>query len=119
MLNLLFLFTPGRCGYFCLKYVLKRRIKNEAYMSMYKIKEVLNKYGYYCVGMKLKNICDIKRGCITLIKSGKESYHYIVIKEVRNNFVFYYDPLFINVRKKKITKFIEKWSNICLFYTKV
>ena len=119
MINLMFVFMPGSCGYFCLKHILNKRIDRSFYMSMYSIKEELVKYGYYCVGLKIKNISDIRRECLTLIKSGKKSYHYIVIKRVTNKFVFYYDPLFVNFRKKKIEKFVDKWSSICLFYTKV
>ena len=119
MINLLFVLMPGSCGYFCLKYIIKEKIDRDFYMSMYRIKEELIKYGYYCVGLKIKNIYEVRKECLSLIKSGKKSYHYIIIKKVTDKFVFYYDPLFVNIRKQKIEKFVGKWSNICLFYTKV
>ena len=115
----MFVFSPGSCGYFCLKYILKKKIKKEVYMNMYGIKEMLNKFDYYCIGMRVKSLHDIKKECITLIKSGKKSYHYVVIKEILDKFVVFYDPLFVNLRKKKIAKFTKKWNKVCLFYTKV
>lgn len=119
MLNLWFVLSPGSCGYFCLKHVLKKKIKIEKYISMYDVKKILNDNGRYCSGVKIKSVEYIKRECITLVKSGKKSYHYVVIKRVSGDYVYFYDPLFLGIKRKKIDKFTLKWSHICLFYTKV
>ena len=66
-----------------------------------------------------ESLNDIKKECITLIRSGKDSWHYIIIEKIVGDFVYFYDPLFVRLRKKKLKKFVERWSCICLFYTKV
>ena len=119
LVNLRFIFNPGSCGYFCLRYILKKQIKKESYMSLWRVKEILSNDNYYCSCLRLETIYDLKRECLTLINTGGNSKHYVVIKKVAKNKIWYYDPLFLFLRKKKIGRFVKKWSNICLFYTKV
>ena len=117
--NLRFIFNPGSCGYFCLKYILKKKIVKQSYISLCKMKEVISSNGYYCSCLRLKNVTDIKTGCLSLIETKNNGKHYIVVKMIKKGKIYYYDPLFLLVRKKKIEYFIRKWSGICLFYTKV
>lgn len=88
-------------------------------MNLAQIKNILMREGYYCCCLKNFSLNDIKKECITLIRSGKDSWHYIIIKKIVGDFVYFYDPLFVRLRKKKLKKFVERWSCICLFYTKV
>jgi ABC-type bacteriocin/lantibiotic exporter with double-glycine peptidase domain len=119
MFNLRFIFSPGSCGFFCLRYILKKKIVRERYISLFAIKEILFDNGYYCDCLKVKYVLDVKSCCLTLINCKKGSMHYIVIKAIRKGKVYYYDPLFLGLRKKKVEDFAKKWSGICLFYTKV
>jgi hypothetical protein len=88
-------------------------------MSLWKIKEYLTRYNYYCMCLKLSNLNDVTRGCLTLLENKNGSKHYVVIKCIFKNIVVYYAPLFLFVSRKKINDFNKKWSGICLFYTKV
>ena len=119
MLNLRFILNPGSCGWFCLKHILKRKIKKVVYVNMYDIKKMLNNHGYYCSGLKINDIDDIYCECLTLIKTGKKYNHFIVIKYINDKYVVFYDPLFICFRRWKKEHFFKRWINICLFYTKV
>lgn len=119
MLNLKFILSPGSCGYFCLRYITRKKVSKDCYMSIYKIKEILNNHGYYCSCLKIYRIDDVYSECLTLIKSGKRENHFIVIKKIDNKFVYFYDPLYIGVRKKRKENFVKKWLRICLIYTKV
>lgn len=119
MFNLNFIFSPGSCGYFCLKYITHTKIKKEAYMNLWEMKEYLTQYNYYCTCLKLSNLSDVTRECLTLIENKNGGKHYVVIKYISKNRVVYYDPLFLFVRKKKTSNFSKIWSGICLFYTKV
>ena len=119
MINLLFVFYPGSCGYFCLKHILKNTINKDSYINLLQMKNILNNKGYFCSCYKNFNLNDIKNECITLIKCGKDSWHYVIIKKIVGNFIYLYDPLFIGLRKKKVAKFVKIWSRVCLFYTKV
>ncbi len=117
MINIKYLFHPSACGYFCLKYILKRvKVKDKKYMSLYDIGKILNENNYNYKAYKIRNIKSIKNECITLIKVNKLSYHYVIIKRISDSYVYYYDPLFLFIRKKKIKKFENIWFNVCLFY---
>lgn len=119
MINLFYLFRFNTCGYYCLKYILKKvKVVNKKYMSLYEIGNILKSRGYFYNAYK--NICldEVKDECITLLKVNDFSYHYIVLKCVTLKYVYYYDPLFLFVRKKKRVKFEKKWFNTCLFYYK-
>ena len=119
MINLGYVFHSSSCGYFCLRHVLKGyKVKRLGYMSLFDLKEVFMKHNYYCYCCKVMDLSNIKRECITLI-SVKNSFHYIVIKSVCNNYVYVYDPLFLFVRRVKREKFIKRWRRICLFYRKI
>ena len=117
--NLKFIFSPGSCGCFCLRYILKKKIVKQRYISIWKMKEIISSNGYYCSCLKLKFVTDIKGECLSLLETKNKGMHYIVIKKITKGKIYYYDPLFLVMRKKKIEYFIEKWSGICLFYTKV
>ena len=87
-------------------------------MNLYNIKKILNENGYYCVCLKIYNIKDVYCECLTLIKTSKNN-HFVVIKKINENYVFFYDPLYVVIRKWKKERFIKRWVNICLIYTKV
>ena len=67
---------------------------------------------------KVKSLENVKRECVTLMFT-KTNFHYIVIKQVTCSHVYFYDPLFLFVRKMKKDRFLKKWSKICLFYIKI
>lgn len=117
MININYLLHPSTCGYFCLKFILKKvKVINKRYMSLYEIGKILNANNYKYKAYKIKDIESIKDKCITLIKVNRISYHYVVVIRISDKYVYYYDPMFLFVRKKKIKKFISRWFNICLFY---
>lgn len=119
MINFRYLFHPSSCGYFCLKYIIGRvKEKRKGYLSLFELKEILIKYNYCCYCFRVKKIENIKNNCITLINV-KNSFHYIVIRKIDKKFVYFYDPLFLFVRKVKKISFVKKWSRICLFYVKI
>jgi len=119
MFNLNFILSPGSCGYFCLRHILKKKIKKEFYLSLHRVKEILSERGYSCLCLKIYDIKFIKKEYLTLVKSSDNSLHYIVVKKVKKGYVYFYDPLFVFVRRKKIANFLQIWSKICLIYTKV
>lgn len=88
-------------------------------MTLFRGKEILNKFGYYCSCLKINDVENVDCQCLSLIKSDKRSLHYVVIINVKKGCVYYYDPLFVNIKKKKIVEFVKKWSGICLIYTRL
>lgn len=89
------------------------------YISLYRIKEILMDNNYYCSCFNVRDIDEVKGECLTLIGNGESIMHYIIIKRIDCKYVYFYDPLFIGIRRWKKHKFVSKWSNICLFYIKV
>ena len=117
MINFIYVLHPASCGYYCLRKIVKRgNYKRVGYMSLYEIKEILMSYNYYCFCCKLKDLESVKKKCITMLKT-KNSLHYVIIKEVRDKYIYFYDPLFLFVIKKKKDWFLRKWNGICLFYS--
>jgi len=88
-------------------------------MNLYKIKEILMDNGYYCTCLYVNEVNCIFDECVSLIKGNKKDMHYVVVKKISSKYVYFYDPLFVQIRIMKIDKFRERWSNICLVYTKV
>lgn len=120
MINLGYLFSFGKCGCYCLKYVFKKTIScKKRNMSLCEMSLLLKENGYDCFCCRVNEICDIFLECISLVKVNKSKLHYVVLKKIVGKYIYYYDPLFLFVRKKKIDVFVRKWSKICLFYTKV
>ena len=119
MFNLRFIFSVGSCGFFCLRRIMKKSVNCERYISLDKIKNILNANGYSCYCVKVRDIKAINRECLSVLKNRDNSFHYIVIVSVSDNRVIYYDPLFVNLRKVKISSFLKKWANICLLYKKI
>lgn len=127
MINLYYLFNFLECGHFCINYVLKKdKIKNNLeysrqMMSMKLLKSVLSEYYQYVKCYKIEGVIqdfvDYKP-FITLLRLGKSFNHYIVVVRVEEKYVFYYDPLFLFLKKMKIKKFNQKWSKFCVFYFK-
>ena len=123
MINFLYLIKFLECGHFAICYILrkekiKRKVKyNGILMSMGLVKRVMEVY-FNCVSCyMIYDVNDIgNRRVISLLKIGKSRLHYIVIERVKKGYVYFYDPLFINLRKMKIKKFEKKWSNICCLY---
>ena len=118
LFNVRFIFSPGSCGWFCLRFILKKKVEKKCYLSLLEMKKILNKNNYCCVCIKIFELKDVFCECLTLIKN-KKDYHYVVLKKVEKGYVFFYDPLFISLRKKKASWFAPKWCNFCLIYTKV
>ena len=114
------------CGHFCINYTLKKdgikkTIKYEKqFMSLDLVNQVLNHY-YYKVNCyrvyHFENLSNLGR-FITLVKIKNNRYHYVVVEKIKNGIVYYYDPLFVLIRKEKIDKFIKKWSHYCCLYQK-
>lgn len=119
MINLRFIFSIGSCGFFCLRKIVKKRIKIERYISLDRIKTILNDNGYSCYCVRVNDINMIENECLSVIKNKDNSFHYVVIKGIVNNKICYYDPLFVNLRKVRISSFLKKWTNICLLYKKI
>lgn len=120
MINFGYLLRKGSCGYYCLKHILKRvKCCEKRYLSLYKISEILKNNSYGCVSVRLNNVDDILFECLTLLKVNSISYHYVVLKRIKGKNIYYYDPLFLFVRKMKVNKFEKRWGKVCLFYTKV
>ena len=119
MINLNYVFHPWCCAYFCLKRIIgKEKVRKINYMSLYEVKEELIKFDFYCMCFRVNSIDDIKCECITLVKN-KNSLHYVIVTNVKENHVYIYNPLFLFVKKVRKSKFIKKWSKICLFYKKI
>ena len=119
MINFSYLFRPSTCGYYCLRHITKKiKFINKKYMSLYEMKDALLKFNIYCFCCRVKSLENVKRECVTLMFT-KTNFHYIVIKQVTCSHVYFYDPLFLLVRKMKKDRFLKKWSKICLFYIKI
>ena len=122
MINFLYLFHFLECGHFCVKYIMKKDEKKlnlnyeKRLMSLALVKRVLSEY-YDCVKcLKMTNINDIKKRCITLVRTKKNSLHYVVVERVSKNRVYYYDPMFCFLRRAKINRFNKKWCKCCCFF---
>ena len=63
------------------------------------------------------NIDKINTRCVSLVKLGENKYHYIVIESIKNEIVYYYDPIFLFIRRVKKKKFIKKWSKMVCIYS--
>ena len=119
MFNLRFILNPGSCGWFCLRFILKKNIKKKFYLSFYDMKSILNEEGYYCSCLRVKNLENIKGRCVSLIKNGEKEFHFVIILKVIKGVVYFYDPLYVGVRKKSVDSFSKKWMFMCLFYCKI
>lgn len=118
MINFYYLINFLECGHFCIKYILKKDNKkmictyNKSMMNLRLIRDVLNEYYKEVIWYKNVNIDAINWRCISLIKIKEKYYHYIVIERIKGDYVYYYDPMFLFLRKKTKKKFIKKWSNL-------
>lgn len=124
MINFFYIFKHLECGGFCVKYIFKKdRIKpnieyNPKLMSLGLIKRVLQEY-YVVKCYVVNNIKLLNNGnCLTLIRVRKKFLHYIVIKYIKNDVIYFYDPAFLVIRKMNIEKFKKIWVNYCCFYIK-
>lgn len=124
MINFFYIFKHLECGGFCVKYIFKKdRIKpnieyNPKLMSLGLIKRVLQEY-YVVKCYRVNNIKLMNNGnCLTLIRVRKKFLHYIVIKHIKNDVIYFYDPAFFVIRKMNIEKFKKIWVNYCCFYIK-
>ena len=123
MINFLYLFNFLECGHFCIKYILKkekikaRAIYRRKMMSFALVKKVMKEYFCNVEVYKVSELESLsnKKRIITIIKRGK-FLHYVVIERIENNMIYYYDPLFLSLRKKKIGDFNRIWFNYCCFY---
>lgn len=119
MINLRYVLHFSCCGYFCLKHIKQKgNFKRKSYISLYEMKEELVKHNYYCMCVIVKGFESIKDKCVTLLNLNN-SFHYVVIEKVVGDYVYFYDPLFLFVRKVRKSRFYRKWSKICLFYKKI
>ncbi len=123
MINFYYLINFLECGHFCIKYYLKKdkkKVKNvydKTMMSLRLVRNVLKEYYGDVIWYKNVNLDEVNFRCISLIKVGKKGLHYVVIEKVRDGYVYFYDPLFIFLRKMKKERFKEKWSNlVCKCY---
>ena len=124
MINLLYIFRFLECGHFCIRYILrKEKVKKKVeyhkqMMSMGLVKRVLSEYFSFVECYVAKSLEDLKK-CgrfITMINLRKNKLHYVVIEKVENDYVYYYDPIFIFLRKLKKDKFNKKWCKYCCIY---
>ena len=125
MINLIYLINFLECGHFCINYVLKKekKPKNCSYekcmMNLRLIRDVLKEYFEEVNWFKNVNIEEIDNRCVSMINVRGKYYHYVVIEKIKGDYVFYYDPLFLLLRKEKISKFKKKWTNlVCLYQEK-
>ena len=126
MMNFWYLVKFLECGHFCIKYVLRKdKIKlNVSYckqlMTIGLVARVLKEYYQSVEWYKVNNIEDLKNKgrFITLLKIRKNALHYIVVERIEDQYVYYYDPLFLFIKKAKINRFKSKWSNYCCLYIK-
>ena len=124
MLNLLYIFKFFECGHFCIKYILKKeKIKPKfkyykKWMSLGLVKRVLGQYFNNVKCYKYEELDDLKnkKRFITLIKTKNKFFHYVVIEKIDKDKIYYYDPLFYNLRRVKLEKFNRYWYNYCCFY---
>ena len=123
MINFYYVINFLECGHFSIKYFLRKDNKkakvcyDTKMMSLRLTRNVLKEYYKEVVWYKNVNIDDIKNRCVSLIKVRNKYYHYIVIERVDKDVVYYYDPLFLFLRKKCKHKFIKKWSKLVCFYS--
>ncbi len=116
MINFRYVLHPTWCGYFCLKKIIKNvKVKKKSYMSLDEVCKILRMYNYSCVCLRVTELELVNKECLSLVKK-KNSYHYVIIKKVDDNYVYVYDPLWFFVRRKKKKSFLKKWSGICVFY---
>ena len=126
MINILYLFNIFECGHYCIKYILRKdKIKlnlnyHRQFMNLNLVCKVLRHYylKVECYRVNnVKNLLGTKR-VLTLIQIAKKYNHYIVVEKIKNNKIYYYDPLFIGVRKMKLDKFEKVWVKCCCFIGK-
>lgn len=124
MINFCYLFRFLECGNFCIRYILrkeklKKKVRyNKQMMSIGLIKRVLKEYFLFVECYKAKNIEDLRK-CgrfITMISFGKKRLHYVVVEKIVGDYVFYYDPMFLFLKKSKKEEFYKKWNKICCIY---
>ncbi len=124
MINLFYIINFLECGHFCVLYILKKEKKKKKVsytkemMSMGLIKRVLMEYFSFVECYVAKELEDLKKCSrfITLIHLRKKRMHYVVVERFDNDYVYYYDPLFIYLKKMKKDKFKEKWTKYCCIY---
>ena len=126
MINLLYVFNMFECGNFCIKYVLKKDEFNKKvdyekqFMSLDDVKKVLTNYyrNVECYRVyHLRNLMASGR-FITLISIDEKRYHYVVVEKIEKGYVYYYNPMFLLLRREKIDKFTKKWSHYCCLFEK-
>lgn len=121
MINVYYLINFLECGHFCIRYFLKKDNKknvvfySKQMMSLRLVRNVFKEYYKEVIWYKNASIDGINRRVVSLIKVGKKFFHYIVIERVDDRYVYYYDPLFLFVRKKKKEKFVKNWSNFVCY----
>ena len=118
MINFYYVINFLECGHFAIKYFLKKDKKkakvcyDTKMMSLRLTRNALKEYYKEVIWYKNVNVDEVNSRCISLIKVGKKYFHYIVIEKVVGNKVYYYDPLFIGLRKKNKKKFLKRWSKL-------
>lgn len=126
MINLYYLIKCLECGHFCIRYLLKKDnikpnvVYDKQLMSLGLVKRVLKEYYLdveWYVASDIKEIKD-KFRFITLIKIRENCYHYIVVEKIDSDSIYYYNPLYIGLKRSKISKFMKKWSHYCCFFEK-
>ena len=126
MINLLYIFKMFECGHFCIKYILRKdKIRGDweyskSFMTLSLICKVMSKYYEKVECYKIEDLDYLidKSRCISLLDFGKNRYHYIVIEKVNLRHVYYYDPMFLLLKKVKKDRFLKRWSHYCCFYQK-
>lgn len=127
VINFYYLLNFLECGHFCLRYVFKKeKIEPcveypKQMMSMRLLRDILKEYFEYVKCYKvedgIEHFIDY-RPFVTLIEKNGKYKHYVVVERIEDEYVFYYDPLFIKLRKKKVEYFNQIWSKECCFYFK-
>ena len=118
MINFYYLINFLECGHFCIKYYLKKDKKksvvfyDKQMMSLRLVRNVFKEYYKEVIWYKNVNIDEVNFRCISLIKVGKKYLHYIVIEKIKGDYVYYYDPLFLFLKKKRKNRFVKKWSSL-------
>lgn len=125
-MNIWYFFKIFECGHFCINYMLKKdKIKNtldynKQFMSLGLVCRVLKEYYNEVNCYHVDNVFKLmnKKRFITLITINKHAYHYVVVENIENNKIYYYDPAFLFIRKVRIEKFVKRWSGYCCFVKK-
>lgn len=123
MVNFYYLLRCLECGHFCINYLLKKdKIKrkvvyNRQMMSFYLVKKVLEEY-YKVTCFRCGDISQIKQRCLTLVRVKNKWLHYVVIERVSEDYVYYYNPAFLNIKKSKKSSFLKKWAYVGCFCEK-